>query len=272
VNACFPPVPVVGEILTGVVGLLVKFKPLLATPPTVTTTFPVVTPAGTVTAILVLPQVVGVAAAPLNATVLVPCVAPKPLPAMVIDAPGAPDVAERLVIAGATVKTKLLLATAPTVTTTLPVVAPAGTGTTMLVSLHVVGVAAVPLNLIVLVPCVAPNATPVTVIDAPIGPEVCERVVIDGATVYVSRLSHCELKAVGASCAFMYTVFAPTKVDLNVNARVRVRLLPVPEADDAPVSSVHCEFETLPGCPRATAGRKPTPLSLFIWNVLLLRK
>jgi hypothetical protein len=45
-----------------------------------------------------------------------------------------------------------LLAVPPTVTTTLPVVAPAGTGTAMLVALQPVGVAAVPLNVTVLVP------------------------------------------------------------------------------------------------------------------------
>ena len=44
------------------------------------------------------------------------------------------------------------LATPPTVTTTLPVVAPVGTGATMLVELQLVGVAAVPLNATVLVP------------------------------------------------------------------------------------------------------------------------
>ena len=45
-----------------------------------------------------------------------------------------------------TVKLTPLLATPPTVTTTFPVVAPAGTGATMLVALQLVGVAAVPLN------------------------------------------------------------------------------------------------------------------------------
>jgi hypothetical protein len=45
-----------------------------------------------------------------------------------------------------TVKLTPLLATPPTVTTTLPVVAPDGTGATMLVALQLVGVAAVPLN------------------------------------------------------------------------------------------------------------------------------
>ena len=51
-----------------------------------------------------------------------------------------------------TLKATPLLACPPTATTTLPVVAPAGTGTVMLVALHAVGVPAVPLNVTVLVP------------------------------------------------------------------------------------------------------------------------
>jgi len=50
----------------------VKLTPLLATPPTVMTTLPVVAPVGTGTAMLVAPQLVGVAAVPLKVTVLVP--------------------------------------------------------------------------------------------------------------------------------------------------------------------------------------------------------
>jgi len=51
-----------------------------------------------------------------------------------------------------TVKLTPLLGKPPTVTTTLPDVAPAGTGTAMLVALQLVGDAAVPLNVTVLVP------------------------------------------------------------------------------------------------------------------------
>jgi hypothetical protein len=53
---------------------------------------------------------------------------------------------------GVTVKGRPLLATPPTVTTTLPVVAPAGTGALMLVSLQLAGLARVPLKVTVLVP------------------------------------------------------------------------------------------------------------------------
>jgi hypothetical protein len=51
-----------------------------------------------------------------------------------------------------TVKFAPLLVTPPTVTSTLPVVAPVGTGTTMVVAFQLVGVAAVPLNVTVLAP------------------------------------------------------------------------------------------------------------------------
>ena len=69
---------------------------------------------------------------------------------MVTEVPTAPKVGLKLLMLGAdvvlTVKLTPLLATPPTVTTTLPVVAPDGTGATMLVALQLVGVAAVPLN------------------------------------------------------------------------------------------------------------------------------
>jgi len=70
-----------------------------------------------------------------------------------------------------TVKLTPLLATPPTVTTTFPVVAPAGTGATMLVALQLVAVAVVPLNFTVLVPCVAPKFAPMIVTELCTAPE-----------------------------------------------------------------------------------------------------
>src|SRR6202007_3052585 len=122
----------------------VKLTPLLAWPPTVTTTLPVVAPEGTVTPILVALQLVAVAVVPLNVTVLVPWVAPKFAPLIVTAAPTAPVFGVKLVMLGAgtvTVKLTALLAWPPTVTTTLPVVAPEGTVTPMLVALQLVAVA-----------------------------------------------------------------------------------------------------------------------------------
>ena len=74
---------------------------------------------------------------------------------MMTEAPTSPDVGLRLVMLGGgtvTVKVTPLLAVPPTVTTTLPVIAPVGTGTAMLVALQLVGVATVPLKVTVLVP------------------------------------------------------------------------------------------------------------------------
>src|SRR5207344_1493678 len=145
---------------------------LLARPLTVTTTFPVVAPAGTGTTMLEADQLVGVAVVPLNFTVLLPCDAPKFVPAIVTDVPTGPlaGVSDVSVGAAATVYVSPLLARPPTVTTTFPVVAPAGTGTTMLVADQLVGVALVPLNLTVLVPFVAPKFVPAMVTDVPTGP------------------------------------------------------------------------------------------------------
>jgi len=168
-----PTGPDVGERLA-MLGATLKGTPLLAKPLTVTTTLPVDAPLGTVTTMLAALQLVGIAVAPLKVTVLVPCEAPKSAPVIVTEAPKGANVGLRLVILGGatTVNAMGLLATPPTVTTTLPVVAPLGTGTTMPVVLQLVGDPAVPLNATVLVPCVEPKFVPVIVTDVPTGPEV----------------------------------------------------------------------------------------------------
>lgn len=133
-------------------GVTVKIDALLAIPPTVTTTLPVVAPEGTGTTILVALQLVGDPLTPLNVTVLAPCVVPKFVPVMVTEVVTRPEAGDRLVIPGVTVKDSPLLATPPTVTTTLPVVAPEGTGTTTLVALQLEGNPLTPLNVTVLEP------------------------------------------------------------------------------------------------------------------------
>src|ERR1700722_19206495 len=85
-----------------------------------------------------------------------------------------------------TVNAGPLLATPPTVTTTLPVVAPLGTGTIMLVAAQLVGVAVVPLNFTVLVPCVAPKFVPAIVTAVPTDPRVRASDVIVGVVVTVN--------------------------------------------------------------------------------------
>ncbi len=98
--------------------------------------------------------------------------------------PTGPEVTERLVMLGvpSTVKLTPLLALLDTVTTTFPVVAPLGTVTVMLVALQLVAVAAVPLNLTVLVPWVDPKFDPAMVIVAPTAPEFGVRLVMLGPT------------------------------------------------------------------------------------------
>jgi hypothetical protein len=148
-----PNVTAVGETLTEM-GLTVNSEPSLDRPFTVTMTLPVVAPTGTVTRMPVPFQLAGVASVPLKVTVLAPRVGPKLVPEMVTEVPTEPDVGERLVIVGGTmtVKRTPLLERAPTVTTTLPVVAPPGTGTTMIVSPQLAGDATVPLKRTTLVP------------------------------------------------------------------------------------------------------------------------
>jgi hypothetical protein len=135
---------------------------------------------------LVVLQIAAVAVVPLNFTVLDPCVAPKFAPLIVTDVPTTPEVGFMLLMLGAgtgTVKLTPLLAAPPTVTTTLPVVAPAGTGTAMLVALQLVGVAPIPLKVTLLVPWVAPKFAPVIVTGVPSTPDVGFRLVMLGATV-----------------------------------------------------------------------------------------
>jgi hypothetical protein len=169
-------------------AVIVKVTPLLACPPTETTTLPVVAPMGTLTVMLLALQVLAVPAeTPLNVTVLLPWLAPKLDPAIVTELPIAPEVGFRLAIAGAgivTVKLTELLACPPTVTTTPPVVAPLGTLMVILVPLQALAVPAeTPLNVTVLLPWLLPKFEPVIVTGVPTGPDVVDRLVIAGAAV-----------------------------------------------------------------------------------------
>jgi hypothetical protein len=215
-----------------VVVATVKLTPLLACPPTVTATFPVVAPLGTVTAMLVALQLDGVATAPLNVTVLVPWLDPKFVPVIVTDVPTGPEVGLRPVILGlvvVTVKLTPLLACPPTVTTTFPVPAPLGTVATMLVALQLVGVATVPLNVTALAPCVDPKFVPVIVTDVPTGPEL-------GLTLVM----------LGVSGGFGQLL-----------ARLAALTLPIPVAKSQPVAApyaglyVRFEVESTPSCAKS---------------------
>lgn len=76
---------------------------LVPAPGTETTTeiAPNATPLGTGTTILILLQLVGVAEIPPKVTVLVPCAAPKFVPAIATVVPIGPDAGVKLVIVGA---------------------------------------------------------------------------------------------------------------------------------------------------------------------------
>jgi len=138
--------PKVGEMLVMVGAAVPTAKPygLLAMPPTVTITFPVVAPEGTGTIIEVVLQLVGVPVVPLNVTVLVPCEEPKFVPVIVTAVPTAPASGTRLLMLGSedvTVKRTALLFPPPTETRRSPVVAPAGTATVIDVSVELIGLA-----------------------------------------------------------------------------------------------------------------------------------
>jgi hypothetical protein len=82
-----------------------------------------------------------------------------------------------------------LLACPNTVTTTLPVVAPTGTITLMLVAVQALaGAAAVPLKVTVLDPCAVPKLVPVMVIDAPTGPAFWLKLVMAGGGGRLMRI------------------------------------------------------------------------------------
>jgi hypothetical protein len=171
--------------------ITVKFTPLLATPPAaVTTTLPETAPEGTTAVMLLLVHPAIVAEAPPNVTALPAPWALKFDPAIVTEAPTAPVFGVRLVMLGADVTVNVGpagLETPPAaVTTTDPVVAPAGTTAVMLLVVQlVIDVAGVPLNFTPLpVPCVL-KFVPAMVTEDAIAPELGARLEMLGAGVTV---------------------------------------------------------------------------------------
>jgi hypothetical protein len=93
---------------------------------------------------------------------------------------------------GLTVNGNGLLATNPTVTTTLPVVAPLGTFTVMLLSPQVAAVpAAMPLNVTVLLPCIAPKLVPPIVTAVPATPEAGDKIVMLRSSAVPAKVEVC---------------------------------------------------------------------------------
>jgi hypothetical protein len=115
VVTCSPTGPDVGLKLVMVgVGRTVNPTPLLATPLTVTTTFPVVVPDGTVATMFVALQLPAIPAeTPPNVTVLDPCEGPKFDPAIVTCVPTGPETGFRLEILGGKTPLAVLNAAKP---------------------------------------------------------------------------------------------------------------------------------------------------------------
>jgi hypothetical protein len=108
-----------------------------------------------------------------------------------MDAPTGPDPGDRLVIFGITVEATALLTKPFTVTTTFPLTAVLGTGTTICVFVQLLGVAVTPLarpfeNVTVLLPCVLPKLLPVIVTEVPTMAEVGDRLLMAGVGVSAS--------------------------------------------------------------------------------------
>jgi hypothetical protein len=123
--------------------------------------------------------------------VTVPFELPNVVPAITNSMFTGPAMSERLVIPGITVKVGSgELDTPATVTTTWPVVAFRGTGTTILVELQLVGDAVTFLELKVtaLPVAVGPKPVPVIVTDVPTGPVLVDRELIVGTTLKIAGL------------------------------------------------------------------------------------
>src|SRR5882762_6209389 len=146
-----------------------------------------------------------------------------------------------------------LLATPNTVTTTLPVVAPAGTNTVTLVALQALAAAAVfPLKVTVLDPCAVPKLVPVMVIDAPTAPAFWLRLVMVGGGGRLMRI----LKACVAVCAgLLESVTIIVKFDVTLGASG------VPEI--RPAGLCPNTARTRPAL--AINGRVPNPVAATIW-------
>ncbi len=249
-----PPLVLDSLVMPGP-GVTVNSTPLLATPPTVTTTLPVVAVEGTVAVIEVALQLVIEAKTPLKVTLLPLEEAPKLLPEIVTGIPAGPDVGERLVIEAGlpTVKVTQLLLKPPIVTVTQPVVAFVGTGTTIEVSLQLVGVAAVPLNDTVLEPWVAPKLLPLIVTGVPAVPRVGERLVI---VPLVFRVKLTLLLATPPTVTITGPVVVPTGTGTVIAVRVQF----------VGVAVTPLKVTVLLPC----VAPKPYPLIVTVWPICAL--
>jgi hypothetical protein len=189
--------------------------------------------------------------------------------------PVEPDVGERFVMFGTTVKATLLLTTPFTVIVTLPVDAVAGTGTVMDPLAQVVGVAVAPLNVTVFPAAVDPNPEPLMVTVVPVTPEVGDKPVIVGTTVNFTPLLCPPLTVtitfpVVAADGTVVVMAVPVQVvgvartPLNVNTPVAAVPKPVPlTVTDVPTTPEVTVRLVMTG--RAV----PLPVRVTVWGLLL---
>jgi hypothetical protein len=210
-------------------GTTVNATPLLATLFTVTTTFPVAAPAGTGAEIDPIAQVVAVTATPLNVTVFPVGEEPKPVPAMVTVVPATPELGDKLVMVGTTVKATPLLGPPFTVTITFPVVASTGTDAAIDVVVQMVDVAGTPLNVNFPVAAV-PKPVPLTVTDVPTTPDDTVRLLMTGKAVPLPvRVTVC-----GLLLALSVMVSVPGREPVAVGVKVTLTVQVAPAASDVP--------------------------------------
>jgi hypothetical protein len=179
--------PLAGEIEVICGPGTVKFtSALLRTPATFTVIDPLIAVGGTLITICVSDQLTTTGVAPRMEIVLVPCVAPKPLPftwtCNCVPAGPLEGTSPLMSGPGYLYTTSELLVMLLTLTVTGPVEALLGALATILVSLHVLGVAEKPLKETVApVGFVAWNPEPLMVTEVPDTPPVGEMLVICGA-------------------------------------------------------------------------------------------
>lgn len=156
------------------VGITTKLGTLVTlTPLAVTEIFPVDAPEGTLVVMVSEVDSVTVATTPLKSTTFSLAISLKFVPVMITSAPTAPLGGVNPVMVGFpnTVKSfELLMVTPFVVIETLPVVAPLGTVTVMLVVVEEISVALTPLNLTALLAAVVLKCVPVIITVAPGAP------------------------------------------------------------------------------------------------------
>ena len=260
-----PGAPEVGvnEETTGPEPVTVNDAVLVPVPAgVVTATGPVVAPVGTVAVIWVPEVTVNVAAVPLKVTAVAPV---KPLPVMLTDVPGAPEVGVNEETAGAAVTVNdavLVPVPAGVVTATGPVVAPVGTVAVIWVPEVTVNVAAVPLKVTAVAPV---KPLPVMLTDVPGAPEVGVNEETAGAAVTVNDavlvpVPAGVVTATGPVVAPVGTVAVIWVPEVTVN----VAAVPLKVTAVAPVKPLPVMLTDVPGAPEVgvneeTTGPEPPP-------------